>query len=137
MNQNGGVSLRGMSQRRGGSQNRHNLRHHGGNTEHGAGDVQQNNYSGEERGVPPDTTSGLNLSPKTSQLSNPSDEPVQYDIFGNPVIPHGNETFGDIMLHPTKQRALHKQRVEKFKLEHELAPKAAPEARMASLVHVR
>ncbi|KAJ2964811.1 hypothetical protein NQZ79_g342 [Umbelopsis isabellina] len=132
-----GVSLRGMSQRRGGSQTRHNLRHHVGNTEHGAGDNQQNNYSGEERGFLNDNPSGLNLSPETSQLSNRSEEPVQYDMLGKPVIPHGNETFGDIMLHPTKQLALHKKRVEKFMHDHELAPEVAPETRMASPVHVR
>ncbi|KAI9285888.1 bacterial low temperature requirement A protein-domain-containing protein [Umbelopsis sp. AD052] len=116
MNQNNGVSLRGMP-----SKKRKN-RHHKQNQDHPdhsekPTDTQSNEYSSEERGLARGSAIGSSNSPLSSQLESTFDTPMQYDSTGKPIVAHGNETFGDIMLHPTQQYHLHKQRMEKYKLE--------------------
>ncbi|KAI8576681.1 hypothetical protein K450DRAFT_255653 [Umbelopsis ramanniana AG] len=118
MNQNNGVSLRGMPSKR--RKNRHH-KHNQGRPDQSEKptDTQSNAYSSEERGFARGSAIGSSNSPLSSQLESSFDTPMQYDATGKPLVAHGTETYGDIMLHPAQQYHLHKQRMEKYKLEVE------------------
>jgi hypothetical protein len=120
MNQNNGVSLRGMpSKRRKNRHHKHNQQPDHPDHSEKPTDTQSNAYSSEERGLARGSAIGSSNSPLSSQLENEFDTPMQYDATGKPFVAHGTETFGDIMLHPTQQYHLHKQRMENYKREVE------------------
>lgn len=121
MNQNNGVSLRGMPSKRRKNRHRKNdkQRDHSNHSEKPT-DTQSNAYSSEERGLARGSAIGSSNSPLSSQLENPFDTPTQYDAAGKPLVEHGTETYGDIMLHPAQQFHLHKMRMEKYKREAEV-----------------
>lgn len=118
MNQNNGVSLRGMSSQRRRGKNHRAHKHGQGQTE-GRIATQDNGHSSEERGLAQGSAVDSTISPAYSHLDSRDETPTTYDKNGKPLIPHGNETYGDIMLHPAKQYLLHKMRMEKYEHEKE------------------
>jgi len=117
MNQNTGFTIRGMTTRTRRHKNHRAHKQEQQQTSENVIDSQDNGgYSIEERGFARGSAVDSSNSPINSGLE---DTPIQYNKNGKPLIPHGNETYGDIMLNPAKQYHLHKMRLERYQHEKE------------------
>lgn len=117
MNQNTGFTIRGMTTRTRRHKNHRAHKQEQQQTAENVIDSQDNGgYSIEERGFARGSAVDSSNSSINSGLE---DTPIQYNKNGKPLIPHGNETYGDIMLNPAKQYHLHKMRLERYQHEKE------------------